>query len=346
MYNDSTPIGGKVSSGIGALIDAINKFPQEWALTPCIGKKNLWPAWQKTRLDRAQLIDAIRSRKNHEGKPCAWTGVSVVTGCLSGGIMAVDFDGPTAWEKYLELSSGEEPPLTRRWTSGKDGHFQILLSVSPDKWEGLRPIKIELENNEKLEIRWNQCSTLPPSIHPETGKPYIWECEVPIAECPDWILDLMREPAASIPLEKKSPQSPSLHISDEKSLVDLLESEILPRLNAKEFYGSYLKLKSSGKNLKGLCPFHNEKTPSFTVSPVEKTFHCFGCSAGGGPVQFLHQIKGGSGSPTGKDFYSVVMELADIVGVKIDDRKFKQNPESKIQHPKPNNVPQPQQLML
>jgi hypothetical protein len=39
MYNDSTPIGGKVSSGIGALIDAINKFPQEWALTPCIGKK-------------------------------------------------------------------------------------------------------------------------------------------------------------------------------------------------------------------------------------------------------------------------------------------------------------------
>jgi hypothetical protein len=122
--------------------------------------------------------------------------------------------------------------------------------------------------------------------------------------------------------------------------VDLLEQEILPRLDAEEFYGSYLKLKSAGKNLKALCPFHDEKTPSFTVSPVEKTFHCFGCSVGGGPVQFLHQIKGGSGSPTGKDFYSVVMELADHVGVKIDDRKFKQNPESKIQNPESNNVPQ------
>jgi hypothetical protein len=54
----------------------------------------------------------------------------------------------------------------------------------------------------------------------------------------------------------------------------------------------------------------------------------------------LHQIKGGSGSPTGKDFYSVVMELADRVGVKIDDRKFKQNPESRIQNPKSNSVPQ------
>jgi hypothetical protein len=54
----------------------------------------------------------------------------------------------------------------------------------------------------------------------------------------------------------------------------------------------------------------------------------------------LHQIKGGSGSPTGKDFYSVVMELADVVGVKKDDRKFKQNSESRIQNPKSNSVPQ------
>jgi hypothetical protein len=173
MYNDSTPIGGKVSSGIGALIDAINKFPQEWALTPCIGKKNLWPAWQKTRLDRAQLIDAIRSQKNHEGKKTAWTGVSIVTGPLSNGIMAIDFDGLSALRKYLELSSNQLPPPTKRWASGKTGHFQILMSVPPEKWEGLKPIKIELENNQKLELRWNECSTLPPSIHPTTKKPVL-----------------------------------------------------------------------------------------------------------------------------------------------------------------------------
>ena len=101
MYNDSTPISGQVSS---ILIAAVNKFPQEWALTPCVGKQNFWPGWQREKLDRAQLIEAIRSQKNHEGKPCKWTGVSIVTGPLSNGVMAIDFDGPLALQNYLELS--------------------------------------------------------------------------------------------------------------------------------------------------------------------------------------------------------------------------------------------------
>jgi hypothetical protein len=68
MYDNSTPIDGQVSS---VLIAAINQFPQEWALTPCVGKRNLWSEWQKTKLDRTQLIEAIRSQTNHQGKPCA-----------------------------------------------------------------------------------------------------------------------------------------------------------------------------------------------------------------------------------------------------------------------------------
>src|SRR4028119_32068 len=345
----------KLTQSCQNLVRAINKFPQEWALTPCIGKRNLWPAWQKTKLDRNQLIEAIRSQKNHEGKHCAWTGVSIVTGPLSNGVMAIDFDGPLALEKYKELSGGQLPPLSKRWTSGKQGHFQILLQVPPLTKGELKPQKIELDGGQKLELRWNQCSTLPPSFHPDTGKPYFWKNTGEVAECPEFILNLMRETPPA-PVEKKVPQSSPLYISDEKSLVDLLESEILPRLDAEEFYGSHLKLKSAGKNLKALCPFHDEKTPSFTVSPVEKTFHCFGCGVGGGPIQFIYQLRGGSGSPTGKDFYSVVMELADLVGVKIGDRKQAQNLKSqipdfqgveaseaqnlksKIQNPKSNNV--------
>jgi hypothetical protein len=334
MYDNSTPIGGQVSS-VKALIAAINNFPQEWALTPCVGKRNLWLGWQREKLDRDQLIEAIRLQKNHEGKHCAWTGVSIVTGPLSNGVMAIDFDGPLAIQKYLKLSGEQLPPATIMWSSGKSGHFQLLLQVPPEKWEGLEPKKIELENGNKLELRWNQCSTLPPSIHPDTGKPYFWKKNGEITECPDFILDLMREAPTVAPKPKS--ENPT-HINDEKSLVDLLEQEILPRLDAEEFYGSYLKLKSAGKNLKALCPFHQEKTASFTVSPAEKTFHCFGCGVGGGPVQFLHQIKGGSGSPTGKDFYSVVMELAERVGVKIGDRQQTQNLKSKIQNPESNNV--------
>jgi hypothetical protein len=299
-----------------------------------VGKQNFWPNWNKIKLDRETLINAIANQTNHEGKPCAWTGVSVVTGPLSNGLMAVDFDGSAALQKYLELSAGELPPTTMKWTSGKAGHFQILLSVPPEKWEGLKPQKIELENGEKLELRWNQCSTLPPSIHPDTGEPYFWKYQGEIAECPEFILDLMRD-APPVELAKKPAAENPIYIDVEKSLVDILESEILPRLDAEEFYGSYTKLKSSGKNLKGLCPFHDEKTPSFSVTPQEKTFHCFGCGVGGGPVQFLHQIKGGSGSPIGKDFAQIVRELADKVGVSMPEYKLQaQNPKSNNQNSK------------
>jgi hypothetical protein len=335
MYDNSTPNDGQVSSSIGALITAINNFPQEWALTPCIGKRNLWSNWNKTKLDRAQLIEAIRSQKNHEGQKTAWTGVSIVTGPLSNGVMAIDFDGPLAIQKYLKLSGEQLPPATIMWSSGKSGHFQLLLQVPPEKWEGLEPKKIELENGNKLELRWNQCSTLPPSIHPDTEKPYFWKKNGEITECPDFILDLMRE-ASAIKLPQPKPENPTYIDGSDKSLVDLLEQEILPRLDAEEFYGNYLKLKSAGKNLKALCPFHQEKTASFSISPQEKTFHCFGCGVGGGPVQFIYQLRGGSGSPTGKDFAEVVRELAGKVGVQMPDRKF--NPESRIQNPKPDNI--------
>src|SRR5919202_1326015 len=322
-----------------ALITAIRELPQEWALTPCVGKRNFWPRWGRERLDRQQLIEAVAAQTNHKGEPCAWTGVSLVTGPLSNGVMAIDFDGPLALQKYCELSGGQLPPTTKRWTSGKPGHFQILLSVPPENWEGLKPIKLELDNNEKLELRWNQCSTLPPSVHPDTEKPYFWKNDGAIAECPDFILDLMRETLA-VELSKKPIAQNTIYIDVKKSLVDILENEILPRLDAEEFYGNWVALKPSGKNLKGLCPFHEEKTPSFTVTPSEKIFHCFGCGAGGGSVQFLHQIKGGSGSPTGNEFAEVVRELAGRVGIQMPDSQQPrtQNSLPKTHYPKPNNL--------
>ena len=321
-----------------ALIEAIWKMPNGWALTPCRGKENMWKGWNKEPLDRATMCEAIRSQVNADGKHTAWTGVSIVTGPLSGGIMAVDFDGPKALDKYVELNPEKKlPPTTKRWTSGKKGHHQILLSVPPEKWVGLTHKMIELEDGQKLELRWNQCSTLPPSIHPGTGKPYIWKNEGEIAECPDFILQLMTQnPPVALPQPEKV--RTTQYIDSEQSLVDLLENTILRRLDAEEFYGNWVALKKSGDSFKGLCPFHQEKTGSFTVSPTEKLFKCFGCGAGGGPVQFLHQIKGGTGSPTGKEFYEVVMELAGKVGVQIpDDRQQRQSQNPKSNTHKTNN---------
>jgi len=51
--------------------------------------------------------------------------------------------------------------------------------------------------------------------------------------------------------------------------------------------GDFVNLKKAGANLKGLCPFHNEKTPSFVVSPAKNLCKCFGCGKGGDPVRFM-----------------------------------------------------------
>lgn len=228
-------------------------------------------------------------------------------------------------EVALQLETTEE--ILSAWESGSNS------PVPPQLVKKLVAIYNVDELVEKIEFRWNECSTLPPSIHPETEKPYFWKNQGVIAECPEWILDLMRE-SPVVELPKKTSKKNTIYIGDvEKSLVDILETEIFPRLDATEFYGNWVALKPSGKNFKSLCPFHQEKTGSFTVSPENLTYHCFGCGAGGGPVQFLHQIKGGSGSPMGKKFAEVVRELADRVGVRMPEFQPKtQNLKSKIPH--------------
>ncbi len=69
-------------------------------------------------------------------------------------------------------------------------------------------------------------------------------------------------------------------------------AEVKDRLAVDEVVGEYVQLKPAGRNLKGLCPFHNEKTPSFTVSPDKGIYHCFGCGQGGDIFTFVEKIEG------------------------------------------------------
>ena len=66
-------------------------------------------------------------------------------------------------------------------------------------------------------------------------------------------------------------------------------AEIRNRASIVEVIADYVTLKKSGRNHMGLCPFHGEKTPSFTVNEEKGIFHCFGCHAGGSVFQFLMQ---------------------------------------------------------
>ena len=74
----------------------------------------------------------------------------------------------------------------------------------------------------------------------------------------------------------------------------------------------YVKLEKNGKNYKGLCPFHNEDTPSFIVSPEKKLAHCFGCGGGGDPIKFLMQIEN-------IDFPTALTRLAKENGIEISN---------------------------
>ena len=68
--------------------------------------------------------------------------------------------------------------------------------------------------------------------------------------------------------------------------------EVSDRNDIADVVSGYVRLnKKSGSNLFGLCPFHSEKTPSFSVSPVKQIYHCFGCGKGGGVFNFIMEIE-------------------------------------------------------
>jgi DNA primase len=92
-------------------------------------------------------------------------------------------------------------------------------------------------------------------------------------------------------------------------------SEIRDRSNILEIVSDYVSLKKTGKNYKGLCPFHSEKTPSFMINEEKQIFHCFGCGEGGDVFTFL--MKAGHFS-----FPQAAEELARRYGVKLPSREL------------------------
>ena len=81
-----------------------------------------------------------------------------------------------------------------------------------------------------------------------------------------------------------------------------------------EVVSSYVQLKKRGRNFFGLCPFHGEKTPSFSVNSERQIYKCFGCDVGGGVINFIMEIEG-------IDFINAIKHLANQYGIeiKIDD---------------------------
>ena len=165
------------------LIEALNKLPDNLALTPVSNKAPKIKNWQKG-VDREIIIKEIESGRAN--------GIGLITGELSGYVLAIDCDGSTAHDFAGKLGG---LPYTVSFTSGKEGRAQYLYSIPKLYRETLKEFTrkvLETGTKEQLELRYNSMqSVLPPSVHPET-QGYIWTNSIentPIAECPIWVIE-------------------------------------------------------------------------------------------------------------------------------------------------------------
>ncbi len=93
---------------------------------------------------------------------------------------------------------------------------------------------------------------------------------------------------------------------------DSFIQEVIARTDIVDIVGRHVSLRKGGANLLGLCPFHGEKSPSFTVSPAKQFYHCFGCGAHGDAIRFLMEH-------AGLGFLDAVKDLAQQAGLKVPE---------------------------
>lgn len=99
------------------------------------------------------------------------------------------------------------------------------------------------------------------------------------------------------------------------ALSDSFLQELKMKTDIEDVISTYVTLKRRGATLVGLCPFHNEKTPSFTVYPATQSFYCFGCGAGGDAITFLKKIEN-------LDYLDAVKTLAQRAGLQMPQEGF------------------------
>ena len=91
--------------------------------------------------------------------------------------------------------------------------------------------------------------------------------------------------------------------------------EVRTRNDIVDIVSQYVNLKKKGANYFGLCPFHNEKSPSFSVSPSKQMYYCFGCGAGGNVISFVMEYENYT-------FVEAVKMLADRAGIALPEMEY------------------------
>ena len=102
---------------------------------------------------------------------------------------------------------------------------------------------------------------------------------------------------------------------------DIIE-EVRMKNDIVDVVSQYVKLNKRGSTYFGLCPFHNEKTPSFSVTPAKQMYYCFGCGAGGNVFTFLMEDENFS-------FVEAVKFLADRAGIELPEMEYSKEAKEK-----------------
>ena len=103
------------------------------------------------------------------------------------------------------------------------------------------------------------------------------------------------------------------------------KQELKSRTDIVDVISSYVHLKRAGRNMQGLCPFHNEDTPSFSVSPEKNMFHCFGCKASGDVITFIMRIEN-------IEYLEAIRLFAQRAGLEIPENSAKDEGISRLKN--------------
>lgn len=275
------------------LLKELESFPEGWALTPLDGRKRPYRSgWQKEKpLSRWFLGNEIRSGRAK--------GIGLRCGPVSGGILVLDFDGFSAYEKYLELSGGDLLEKTIGWTSGRPGHFHIAFQVPEEYWDTITSKSIATgwdENGKRiegLEFLWEgRQSVLPGSEHPTTPGYYWLEGKQPEAsDVPSaltWIIQEAAKPEPKYKPSERVENNSTENPWDIRNFAHLLEGY---RPDGRRGWDTCK------------CPAHNGQSDDSLH--IEQSSGAFKCHAGCDP----------------KEVYQAAIELAKSHGYQLPQRR-------------------------
>lgn len=189
-------------------LDDLSEVPSDWALLCVNDKKQPYNPSTGELQSKWAEGSGMDSSEIQELGPHA---VGVLLGEKSGGLLAIDFDGPGSEEKFQEVfgHSSSELPASIAWTSGKDQRRQVGFVVDRELWPELKTRQFQSDGNTVLEIRWSGAQSVIAGAHPETHC-YSWvegcspaDCPDP-ASAPDWLLLPLLTTEASLPQPKPS----------------------------------------------------------------------------------------------------------------------------------------------